>query len=108
MRWIANLLLLFVMLASPLAMHPAASAPVSPAAVAMVGPGMQDHCPPRDRDGKKRGLAGCAMACASALPAAALPAFQVETLHLPTPYIPTVSALSGLAPEAAIPPPRAV
>ena len=108
MRWIANLLLLFDMLASPLAMHPAAAAPVSPAAVAIAGDGMEDHCPPQDRDGKKRDLAECAMACASALPAAPSPAFHAETIHLPTPDIPLAPALSGLAPEAAIPPPRAV
>lgn len=106
MRWITNILLLIVMLASPLAMHPDAASASSTAPAAMAVHGMDDHCPPKDDDGKARGLAGCAMACASALPAIELPEFRTEAPLLLAPDPSLAKALSGLAPEAAIPPPR--
>ena len=106
MRWITNILLLIVMLASPLAMHPAAASGPASTPAAMAAHDMGEHCPPQDNDGKPRGLAGCAMACASALPANALPEWSGEAPLLLAPEPPLATALSGLAPEAAIPPPR--
>lgn len=99
---------MFALLLMPLAMaakgHAAAATPHQAAAAS----GQEDCHKGSNRqheEHRQGGVAHCMMACA-ALPAAEAPApAQAEVLR-PTLYALPIVPISGLAPEAAIPPPR--
>lgn len=104
MTMVTKWLLLLALLLSPLAMQPAAAAPLDRASMAM--PGMA-HCPEPGPTPSKA-LGECAMACASALPAIETPGIDVA-LVVPFPVeAAPVAALHGIRPSLSTPPPKAV
>jgi hypothetical protein len=100
---IARLLLILSVLLMPLGMAPAgASAPVHSAMA-----GMSSHCPDQQTGhGAKGGMADCAMACASALPAGEQTRATPRLIGSPLPPMATIEPLHGLHPDIATPPPK--
>jgi hypothetical protein len=102
-KLIARLILMLAVLSMPLGMAPASAAEHHSTAMASTMP----HCPePAPTNPAKGAIPACAMACASALPAAD-PA-RPERIALPDPPVATVAVqtLDGLHPETATPPPK--
>ncbi len=107
--FLAKLALLFAVLLMPLGMAPAAATSAASGGHHMMAGMPAGHCPdqaPANHEGS--GIADCAMACASALPAADF-ASERQPLALSAAPLLSVPAerLHGLHPETATPPPRA-
>lgn len=99
---IARLLLIISVLLMPFGMAPAASAPVH-AAMA----GMSSDCPDQQTGHSgKHGMADCAMACGSALPADEERRDTPQLMAAPSPAMTASEPLHGLHPDIATPPPK--
>jgi hypothetical protein len=98
-----RLLILLAVLFTPLAMQPAAAAPVAHHAASMP----MQHCPEQAPDNRAKGAFGeCTMACSAALPAMDTPK-DAPTLFVSSPIEAAASVrLHGLHPETATPPPK--
>jgi hypothetical protein len=100
-RLIAKLLLLAAMLLMPLGMNPASAATGYHAMTAM------NHCPGQDSGHDSRsGIAGCTMACASALPAVDFADPELVMITRQPVQRAAAERLYGLHPETATPPPK--
>lgn len=104
-RLASKLLVLFAVLLMPLAMAPAAGAPQHQHSAMTMSMPMQ-HCPEPGPQQEKPGIAVCAMACASSLPALGRMASDAPVIVC-APQAPTAAQLlNGLHPETATPPPK--
>lgn len=103
-RLLSTLLIAFAMFCAPLAMHMSGSAMANTTAVEMGAgcEGMAHHAPDEQKSDTK---ASCAVAC-SAIPGlpAAMPTEALVTKA--EPFMGTTRPLTGIWPEAEIPPPR--
>jgi hypothetical protein len=98
-----RLLILLAVLFTPLAMQPAAAAPVAHHAASMP----MQHCPEQAPDHRAKGAFGeCTTACSAALPAMDAPrAPPALFVSAPIEAVPP-QRLHGLHPETATPPPK--
>ena len=102
---VGRLLMLFAVLLMPLGMEPPAAAAANHHATATSM--AMEHCPNQSNKHQHNdGLAMCAMACASALPAQELVRGEapIRRPQIVTPAVRHV--LHGLHPETATPPPK--
>lgn len=101
---VGRLLVLLAVLLMPLGMEPAAASAVHHPAMAM---GATQHCPDQpDKPTHRDGIATCTSACASALPVDNWPAKDVAVRQRQVVEPRRQTAIHGILPEMATPPPR--
>jgi len=103
-RLLARLLVVVAVLLMPLGM--ATGAPPAHEAHGATGMAME-HCPDQaPKPDAKGALAGCTMACSSALPAAEMVPAIAWPIHLASVHPAPIASLQGIDPDTATPPPK--
>lgn len=89
-----------------MAAAPAATSHHQRITMAMPMPMPMQHCPEPAVPGSNSAFAHCAMACAAALPAISSPEPLAQPVVRSSPQVPAITALAGVEPDIATPPPR--